>query len=74
MHKGSLYFILQNFALKLGQSVPRAPRSSCWFTHWSKLQIRLMGKLTETSKDTRNTLAKFEDKILRSKDTVNLYA
>ena len=38
------------------------------------MQIRWMGKLTETSKDTRNTLAKFEDKILQSKDTVNLYA
>ena len=38
------------------------------------MPIRLMGKLTETSKDTSNTLAKFEDKILQSKDTVNLYA
>ena len=38
------------------------------------MQIRLTGKLTETSKDTRNTLAKFEDKILQNKDTVNLYA
>ena len=33
-----------------------------------------MGKLTDTSRDTRNTLAKFEDKILQNKDTVNLYA
>ena len=38
------------------------------------MQIRLTSKLTETSKDTRNTLAKFEDKILQNKDTVNLYA
>ena len=38
------------------------------------MQIRLTGKLTETSRDTRNTLAKFEDKILHNKDTVNLYA
>ena len=38
------------------------------------MQIRLTGKLTETSKDIRNTLAKFEDKILQNKDTVNLYA
>ena len=38
------------------------------------MQIRLTGKLTETSKDTRNTLARFQDKILQSKDTVNLYA
>ena len=38
------------------------------------MQIRLMGKLTETSTDTRNTLVKFEDKILQNKDTVNLYA
>ena len=31
------------------------------------MQIRLAGKVTETSKDmTRNTLAKFEDKILQS--------
>ena len=37
------------------------------------MQIRPTGKLTETS-DTRNTLAKFEDKILQNKDTVNLYA
>ena len=37
------------------------------------MQIRLTGKLTETSRDTRNTLAKFEDKILQNKDTVNLY-
>ena len=37
------------------------------------MQIRPMGKLTETSRDTRNTLAKFEDKILQNKDTVNLY-
>ena len=36
------------------------------------MQIRLMGKLTETSKDTRITLAKFEVKILQSKDTVPL--
>ena len=36
------------------------------------MQIKLTGKLTETSKDTRNTLVKFEDKILQSKDTVNL--
>ena len=36
------------------------------------MQIRLMGKVTETSKDTRNPLAKFEGKILQSKDTVNL--
>ena len=38
------------------------------------MQISLAGKWTETSKDTRNTLAKFEDKILQNKDTVNLYA
>ena len=38
------------------------------------MQIRPTGKLTETSKDTWNTLAKFEDKILQIKDTVNLYA
>ena len=38
------------------------------------MQIRLTDKLTETSRDTRNTLAKFEDKILQNKDTVNLYA
>ena len=38
------------------------------------MQIRLAGKLTETFKDTRNTLAKFEGTILQSKDTVNLYA
>ena len=38
------------------------------------MQIRPTGKLIETSKDTRNTLTKFEDKILHSKDTVNLYA
>ena len=38
------------------------------------MQIRQNGKLTGTSKDTRNTLAKFEDKILQNKDTVNLYA
>ena len=29
------------------------------------MQIRATGKLTEASKDTRNTLAKFEDKILQ---------
>ena len=38
------------------------------------MQIRPTGKLTETSKDTRNTLAKFEDKMLQIKNTVNLYA
>ena len=38
------------------------------------MQIRPTGKLTETSGDTENTLAKFEDKILQNKDTVNLYA
>ena len=38
------------------------------------MQIRPTGNLTETSKDTRNTLAKFEAKILQSEDTVNLYA
>ena len=38
------------------------------------MQIRPMGKLIENSKDTRNTLAKFEDKILQSKDTMNLHA
>ena len=39
------------------------------------MQIRPMGELTETSsKDTRNTLAKFEDKILQSKDAVNFHA
>ena len=43
------------------------------------MQIIPTGKLTETSKDTTNTLAKFEDKmrtdkILHSKDTVNHYA
>ena len=38
------------------------------------MQIRPTGKLTETSKDTMNTFAKFEDKILQSKDTVNPYA
>ena len=38
------------------------------------MQIRPTGKLTEISKDTRNNLAKFEDKIVQSKDTVNLYA
>ena len=32
------------------------------------MQIRPAGKLTEISKDTRNTLAKFEDK------RANLYA
>ena len=31
------------------------------------MQIRLTGKLTETSKDTRNASAKFEDKNLQSK-------
>ena len=40
--------------------------------------MRKLGKsgktLTETSKDTRNTLAKFEDKILQIKDRVNLHA
>ena len=38
------------------------------------MQIRSTGKLTETSKDTSNILAKLEDKILQSKDTVNLNA
>ena len=38
------------------------------------MQITPMDKLTDTYKDTRNTLAKFEDKILQSKDTMNLYA
>ena len=38
------------------------------------MQTRPTGKLTATSKDTRNTLAKFEDKILQNKNTVNLYA
>ena len=43
------------------------------------MQIGLTGKLTETSRDTIGTLwpwtlAKFEDKILHNKDTVNLYA
>ena len=38
------------------------------------MQISLTGKLTETFKDTRNNLAKFEDKILQNKDTVNLHA
>ena len=38
------------------------------------MQIRPTGKLTETSRDTRDTLAKFEDKILQNKDTVNPYA
>ena len=37
------------------------------------MQIRLTSKLTQTSKDTKNTLAKFKDKILQSIDTVNLY-
>ena len=36
------------------------------------MQIRPTSKLTETSRDTRNTLAKFEDKVLQNKDTVNL--
>ena len=40
----------------------------------ANMQIGPTGKLTETSKDTRNTLAKFEDKILQNKDTVSLYA
>ena len=38
------------------------------------MQIRLTGKLTETSKETRNVLAKFKDKILQNKSIVNLYA
>ena len=42
--------------------------------NYANMQIRLTSKLTETSKDIRNTLARFEDKILQSKDTVNLYA
>ena len=33
------------------------------------MQIRPTGKLTQTSKDTRNTLATLEDKILQNKDT-----
>ena len=33
------------------------------------MQIRPTGKLIETSRDTRNTLAKFEDKILQNKNT-----
>ena len=37
------------------------------------MQIRQTSKLTMTSRDTMNTFAKFEDKILQNKDTVNLF-
>ena len=35
------------------------------------MEIRPTGKLTETSKDAKNTFAKFEDKVLQNKGTVN---
>ena len=38
------------------------------------MQISPTGNLTETSKDIRNTLAKFEDNILQRKHIVNVYA
>ena len=38
------------------------------------MQIRPADKLTETSKDPLNTLAKLQIKILQKKNTMNLYA
>ena len=35
--------------------------------NYVNMQIRWTGKFTETSKDTRNTLAKFQDGILKNK-------
>ena len=38
------------------------------------MQISMAGKLTETPEDIRNTLAKFQGKILQNKSTMNHYA
>ena len=35
--------------------------------NYANVQVRLVGKLTETFKDARNTLAKFESKIISAK-------
>ena len=55
-------FNLQNFALKRGRNVPSIIAD---YTN----MLRPAGKLTETSKDTRNTLTKSE-KILQNINTV----